>query len=111
MPVSTQTFDILFELTNDMNDSVFMELVPPGGGRVMKGMGLEKGQGMSLVLVSGHTYRYTLTNHYTGRYSRMTIRAWNDISCTSSSLLGDGARLPAGITCKAGYLEYDEDST
>ncbi|KAJ3750280.1 hypothetical protein DFH05DRAFT_61579 [Lentinula detonsa] len=105
MPASTRPFDVLFELVNDLNVDIVLELTPLGGGRVSKNVLLGRGKGLSLVLDAGSTYRYTLMT--TTRFSRMTIQVWNDIQCTSSSILSEtGLGLPNGLTCKAMDIQH-----
>ncbi|KAJ3788007.1 hypothetical protein GGU10DRAFT_128006 [Lentinula aff. detonsa] len=106
MPASTRPFDVLFELVNDLNVDIVLELTPlGGGGRVSKNVLLGRGKGLSLVLDAGSTYRYTLMT--TTRFSRMTIQVWNDIQCTSSSILSEtGLGLPTGLTCKAMDIQH-----
>ncbi|KAJ3879055.1 hypothetical protein F5051DRAFT_403980 [Lentinula edodes] len=98
MPSSTQSFEILFDMTNDTGANVVLEMTPRIPGRTTKSVLLGKGRGISLVLDAGSTYQYMLLTDNIA--CQISVQSWSDIRFPASSALS-GSGLPRGLSCKS----------
>jgi len=84
MPSHLQSYDILLDLTNDMHDSVSIQLLRDYG----RGMGavvlLNPTETVTLVLESGSAYRYAVKSRT--KVANVTARSWRDTHCYISHL-------------------------
>lgn len=65
MPTSTVAFDVMFEFANDTSQAVTLQLAAQGSepNHVTPIILLQSGESVSLVLVAGSSYRYTVKQH------------------------------------------------
>ncbi|KAF6765964.1 hypothetical protein DFP72DRAFT_796922 [Ephemerocybe angulata] len=94
MPALVQTYDVLLDLINDMQDSVSIQLLRDYGRNAGTVVLLNPMESVTLVLESGSPYRYAIKSRT--RVANITAKSWRDIQCYVSHLFSGANSNPPG---------------
>ncbi|KAF5313982.1 hypothetical protein D9611_006877 [Ephemerocybe angulata] len=103
MPALVQTYDVLLDLINDMQDSVSIQLLRDYGRNAGTVVLLNPMESVTLVLESGSPYRYAIKSRT--RVANITnslfsvlrsAKSWRDIQCYVSHLFSGANSIPPG---------------
>jgi len=88
MPSLDTTYEILLDLTNDMNECVSVQLLRDYGRQAATVVLLKPTENLSLILESGLSYQYAIKLHT--KVANVTARSWRDITCYVSQIFTVG---------------------
>ncbi|KAF9015271.1 hypothetical protein BDQ17DRAFT_1340769 [Cyathus striatus] len=84
MPISTQSYDVLLDFTNDLHDCVSIQILRDHGRVGAASVVLNPSETVTLVLESGSVYQYAIISPR--KVAKITARTWRDINCNVSHL-------------------------
>jgi len=84
MPSLDTSYEILLDLTNDMNDCVSVQLLRDYGRPTATIVLLKPTENLTLILEAGSSYQYAIKLHT--KVANVTARSWRDITCYVSQV-------------------------
>ncbi|KJA29155.1 hypothetical protein HYPSUDRAFT_127375 [Hypholoma sublateritium FD-334 SS-4] len=81
---SLQSYDILLDLTNDMQTPVSVQLLRDYGRTSNRIIVLHPTESLTLILESGTSYQYAVKLQ--AKVANVTAKSWRDVTCPISQL-------------------------
>ncbi|TFK41077.1 hypothetical protein BDQ12DRAFT_423028 [Crucibulum laeve] len=92
MPAPIQTYEVLLDFTNDLHDSVTVQLLRDYGRNTSATVLLHPTDTVTLVLESGSVYHYAIKTR--SKVANVTARSWRDMDCPISHLFAATSPAP-----------------
>ena len=105
MPSLDTAYEILLDLTNDMNDCVSVQLLRDYGRPTATVVLLKPTENLTLILESGVSYQYAIKLHT--KVANVTARSWRDITCNISQIFTAGPTESGPCTRSADGVRVD----